>query len=117
MNKKKLSVVMAGAMLASSVSPVLAAEVTKTETSADNLGLLIQSVREKLNSKKFEDVVRNKELRGKSIYFVKVDGETKTLDADSTQTQFQTVLGKLKTRSESRNMDKSSRYRNSRWCR
>ena len=96
MNKKKLSVVMAGAMLASSVSPVLAAEVTKTETSADNLGLLIQSVREKLNSKKFEDVVRNKELRGKSIYFVKVDGETKTLDADSTQTQFQTVLGNLK---------------------
>ena len=96
MNKKRLSVVMAGAMLASSVSPVLAAEVTKTETSADNLGLLIQNVREKLNSKKFEDVVRNKELRGKSIYFVKVDGETKTLDADSTQTQFQTVLGNLK---------------------
>ena len=96
MNKKKLSVVMAGAMLCSSVAPVLAAEVTKTETSADNLGLLIQSVREKLNSKKFEDVVRNKELRGKSIYFVKVDGETKTLDADSTQTQFQTVLGNLK---------------------
>ena len=30
MNKKKLSVVMAGAMLASSVAPVLAAETTST---------------------------------------------------------------------------------------
>ena len=31
MNKKKLSVVMAGAMLASSVAPVLAAEVTQRQ--------------------------------------------------------------------------------------
>ena len=96
MNKKKLSVVMAGAMLASSVSPVLAAEVTKTETSADNLGLLIQSVRTKLNSAKFDDVVRNGASRGKSLYFVKIDGETKTLDVDSTQTDYQNALGNLK---------------------
>ena len=32
MNKKRLSVVMAGAMLASSVAPVLAAEETTVET-------------------------------------------------------------------------------------
>ena len=96
MNKKKLSVVMAGAMLASSVAPVLAAEVTKTETSADNLGLLIQNVRTKLNSAKFEDVVRNKEARGKSIYFVKIDEDTKTLDVNSTQADYQRELGNLK---------------------
>ena len=40
MNKKRLSVVMAGAMLASSVAPVLAAEVVKSEHSANELGLL-----------------------------------------------------------------------------
>ena len=96
MNKKKLSVVMAGAMLASSVAPVLAAEVQKSEMSADNLGLVIKTVREKLNSVKFEDVVRNKEARGKSIYFVKIDGDTKTLDVNSTQADYQRELGNLK---------------------
>ena len=42
MNKKRLSVVMAGAMLASSVAPVLAAEVQKTEMPANEEGILIR---------------------------------------------------------------------------
>ena len=49
MNKKKLSVVMAGAMLASSVSPVLAA--TESTASAAELGMLVQKVRTQLTSK------------------------------------------------------------------
>ena len=40
MNKKKLSVVMAGAMLASSVSPVLAA--TESELDTSRLGSLVK---------------------------------------------------------------------------
>ena len=106
MNKKKLSVVMAGAMLASSVAPVLAAEVTKTETSASELGLLIRKVRETLNSKVFADKADDKDelnvlkdgtdLRGKSVYFVTVDGKKVALDNKSTQAQFQTALGNLK---------------------
>ena len=51
MNKKRLSVVMAGAMLASSVAPVLAAEVQKSEHSANELGLL-QERNKKLSRKK-----------------------------------------------------------------
>ena len=83
MNKKKLSVVMAGAMLASSVAPVLAAEVTKTEMSASEAGLLIRKVRETLTSKVFADKADDKDelniladgtnLRGKSVYFVTVE--------------------------------------------
>ena len=106
MNKKKLSVVMAGAMLASSVAPVLAAEVTKTEISASELGLLIRKVRETLNSKVFADKADDKDelnvlkdgtdLRGKSVYFVTVDGKKVALDNKSTQAQFQTTLGNLK---------------------
>ncbi|WP_418565852.1 cell wall-binding repeat-containing protein [Peptacetobacter sp.] len=106
MNKKKLSVVMAGAMLASSVAPVLAAEVTKTEMSASEAGLLIKKVRETLTSKVFADKADDKDklniladgtnLRGKSVYFVTVDGKKVALDNKSTQAQFQTTLGNLK---------------------
>ena len=48
MNKKRLSVVMAGAMLASSVAPVLADTTTveKSEVSANELGLLQKEIRE-----------------------------------------------------------------------
>ena len=46
MNKKRLSVVMAGAMLASSVAPVLAAEVKSYEVSSNDLGLLTAKLRE-----------------------------------------------------------------------
>ena len=87
MNKKKLSVVMAGAMLATSVAPVLAAETTveKTEVSANNLGLLIKQLEEKLKSAKFADETktdkeRNGALKGKSIYYVVIDGTKYTLD-------------------------------------
>ena len=97
MNKKKLSVVMAGAMLASSVAPVLAAEVTKTEMSADNLGLLIRDLKAKLNSAKFADETVNGTYAGKSIYVLKIkNGKTLALDVDSTQAQFQTELKDLK---------------------
>ena len=49
MNKKRLSVVMAGAMLASSVAPVLAAE--SYEVNGSNKGILIRDLRNLLTSK------------------------------------------------------------------
>ena len=48
MNKKKLSVVMAGAMLATSVAPVLAAETTATEVNKTNLALLQRLIEDKM---------------------------------------------------------------------
>lgn len=79
MNKKKLSVVMAGAMLSATVVPTMAA-TTVTDVSATDLGLLIRRVRETLLSKKFSNVSRNAnvngvDLRNKSVYFVKIDGK------------------------------------------
>ena len=68
MNKKRLSVVMAGAMLASSVAPVLAAEVKSYEVSSNDLGLLTAKLREVMESKKFHTTDKNKDLAGKSIY-------------------------------------------------
>ena len=102
MNKKKLSVVMAGAMLASSVAPVLAATtVEKEEVSASNLGLLISEIRDLLKSKTYSDTSKdavdvNGVLAGKSIYDIKIKGVSQNLDTDSTQQQFQTVLANLK---------------------
>ena len=100
MNKKKLSVVMAGAMLASSVAPVLAAEVTKTETSADNLGLLIQKIRTQLESKTFanetdDDKRVNKTEAGKSVYFIKINGVEYKDAAIDEQSELQALLGNL----------------------
>ena len=97
MNKKKLSVVMAGAMLASSVSPVLAAEVTKSEVSAAELGLFIKRVRETLESKKFaNDTIEDKKINGNeaglSVYEVKVDGK---VVSTANQTDLQNNLGAL----------------------
>ena len=89
MNKKKLSVVMAGAMLASSVAPVLAAE-TKTEANVDQLGMLVQKVRNQLFSKLYTDTSkdvkdRNAGYSNESVYGVKVDGKEVTgLDIDLT---------------------------------
>jgi len=51
MNKKKLSVVMAGAMLASSVAPVLAAETTVTEYSTSQKKLLANEIKALMESK------------------------------------------------------------------
>ena len=55
MNKKRLSVVMAGAMLATSVAPVLAAETTATtkEYSVGQKELLIKYLNDKLAEKEF----------------------------------------------------------------
>ena len=88
MNKKKLSVVMAGAMLASSVAPVLAAEVTNTELDQNELGSLVVKVYDKLTSKLYSDtssatakaeleagvVDINDDKVGHSVYTVTVDG-------------------------------------------
>ena len=100
MNKKKLSVVMAGAMLASSVAPVLAAEVTKTETSASELGLLIKKVRETLESKTFvneteADQKANEDEAGRSVYYIKVNGVEYKDAAIDTQAELQNLLGSL----------------------
>ena len=100
MNKKKLSVVMAGAMLASSVAPVLAAEVVKEEVSADNLGLLIQKIRTQLESKTFanetdDDKRVNVGEAGKSVYFIKINGVEYKDAAIDEQSELQALLGNL----------------------
>ena len=102
MNKKRLSVVMAGAMLASAVAPVMAAEVQKSEVSANELGLLIKKVRETLESKKFAndtvaDQKANKEEAGLSVYYVKVNGVEYRDAALDSQEKLQTIFGNLKT--------------------
>ena len=101
MNKKRLSVVMAGAMLASSVAPVLAAEVQKSEMPANEAGLLIRKVRETLNSKVFADKADDKDglnagFYGKSVYFVTLNGKKVALDNESSQDDFQSKLGNVK---------------------
>ena len=77
MNKKRLSVVMAGAMLASSVAPVLAEEVQKSEVSLANKGTLINDLTDLVwNAPRFSDDARvDAELRGKSVYTVTI-GDT-----------------------------------------
>ena len=102
MNKKKLSVVMAGAMLATSVAPVLAAE--ENTMSAAELGLLIKEVRETLVSKTFTDTRevagnRNGNESGKSVYYIKVNGvKVDDADIDLTAANANTTLqGALQT--------------------
>uniref|UniRef100_UPI0026112CF3 hypothetical protein n=1 Tax=Peptacetobacter sp. TaxID=2991975 RepID=UPI0026112CF3 len=85
MNKKHLSVVMAGAMLASSVAPVLAYKVDESatkeyEVNGSNKGILIRDLRNLLLSKKFANEAANysgkdknkHDFRGESIYQIKV---------------------------------------------
>ena len=71
MNKKKLSVVMAGAMLASSVAPVLAAEVSVTEVQK---GTLINELTDKIwDAPVFSTDSRvDSALVGKSVYGLKI---------------------------------------------
>ena len=57
MNKKKLSVVMAGAMLATSVAPVLAAEVTPETMGLDQRGLVMEGIRNLMKSKMLDGTV------------------------------------------------------------
>ena len=85
MNKKRLSVVMAGAMLASSVAPVLAAEVVKSEHSAAEIGLLQKELRELLTSKVYSNVEENApagktDVRNDSVYAIYVNGVNQGLD-------------------------------------
>ena len=91
MNKKKLSVVMAGAMLASSVAPVLAA--TESEVDSSQLGSLVVNVYDKLvAAKKFDKEVEKQNadanifdgtpsLGGKSVYYVVIKGANGTTSA------------------------------------
>ena len=78
MNKKKLSVVMAGAMLASSVAPVLAA--TESEVDSSKLGSLVETVHAKLISERFTAGTGDPEA-GKSLYLVKI-GDRELTDID-----------------------------------
>ena len=86
MNKEKLSVVMAGAMLASSVAPVLAA--TESKVDQNELGSLVLTLKAKLTEKRFSDVTENENEAGKSVYYIKIDG-TKKANIDDL-----TVVGK-----------------------
>ena len=91
MNKKRLSVVMAGAMLASSVAPVLAAEIEankKYEVSASDLGLLKKGLREFLATKSFH--ITDKNFAGQSVYYF-----TKELKNLSANDKYRSVDAKL----------------------
>ena len=83
MNKKRLSVVMAGAMLASSVAPVLAADSTN-EVSQGRLGLLIDRLETLMDSEKFDANDRKDsqptQFAGKSAYAIQIlkNGDAKT---------------------------------------
>ncbi len=81
MNKKRLSVVMAGAMLATSVAPVLAAEATTeaTKVSANELGLLQEEVRNLVENNIFANEEDNApenttDVRNQSVYAVFING-------------------------------------------
>ena len=75
MNKKRLSVVMAGAMLATSVAPVLAAEVQKSEVSANEKGILMEELRTLVESNRFANDAANKNYAGESVYLIYINGE------------------------------------------
>ena len=101
MNKKRLSVVMAGAMLASSVAPVLAAEeVAKVEIEK---GLLIAELTEKIwNAPRFSDLNDgsvDSNLKNKSVYTIQigknapnVNVSNATVIASNTPATLQAVL-------------------------
>ena len=75
MNKKRLSVVMAGAMLASSVSPVLAEEVqNNVEVSAAQKGELANSLAEKIwAADRFSE--KDNKYKGYSIYGIQINDD------------------------------------------
>ena len=105
MNKKRLSVVMAGAMLATSVAPVLAAEVQKSEVSADELGLLQKELRELVQDNLFANDSKNNpkkadgtaigDVRNQSVYRIYVNSTDTGLTEKSTQEQWQNVFNDL----------------------
>ena len=102
MNKKRLSVVMAGAMLASSVAPVLAAEVQKSEVSANEKGLLMEELRTLVDSKVYSNIKENnpgnglKDLRKKSVYAIYINGKERSeLKVGASQAVWQGVFNNL----------------------
>ena len=92
MNKKRLSVVMAGAMLASSVAPVLAAETH--QTTHGNMGLFINDLEVLMETKKYH--ITDTQEAGKSVYrFQILDSKGNPKDNLSTNYRDQyTVDGK-----------------------
>ena len=86
MNKKRLSVVMAGAMLASSVAPIMAAEVTSNETTHGKLGLFINDLEALMETKKYH---KTDAEAGKSVYRFSIldkDGKDVTISGATTDT-------------------------------
>ena len=81
---------MAGAMLASSVAPVLAAETTadkKYEVSANDLGVVKSELRTFLNSKKFH--MTDTQFADKSVYYFTTDlNNTPVRDVDTDSNSF-----------------------------
>ena len=92
MNKKRLSVVMAGAMLATSVAPVLAAEVTKDETTHGKIGLFINDLEDLMNTKKYHETDVE---AGKSVYrFQVLDADGKEVKKVGSETATEYVTDK-----------------------
>ncbi|WP_414698559.1 cell wall-binding repeat-containing protein [Peptacetobacter sp. AB845] len=102
MNKKRLSVVMAGAMLASSVAPVLAAEVVKSEHSANELGLLQEEIRNLVEKNVFANEEENAptgkdDVRNQSVYAVFINGKEQTqLTANASTQKWQNAFNSLR---------------------
>ena len=104
MNKKRLSVVMAGAMLASSVAPVLAADAAKSEISASNIGLLVDEISRKIQAAPVftntSDTTKvENDVKGKSVYAIQVGDTLKYISKGDTlkltQDNVKTALGSL----------------------
>ena len=100
MNKKKLSVVMAGAMLASAVAPVMAAEVQKSEVSANETGLLQKELRELVQKNLFANDKKNApagkpDVRNQSVYKIYVNKVDTGLTEKSSQEDWQKVFRTL----------------------
>ena len=106
MNKKRLSVVMAGAMLATSVAPVMAAETTtevqKNEHSANELGLLQEEIRNLVEKNVFANEEENAptgkdDVRNQSVYAVFINGKEQTqLTANASTQKWQNAFNSLR---------------------
>ena len=79
MNKKHLSVVMAGAMLATSVAPVLAdttkPEQTEFEVNGSNKGILTRDLRNFIEGSIFKNIKDNGAFAGKSVHYAKISND------------------------------------------
>ena len=118
MNKKRLSLVMAGAMLASSVAPVMAAEATTeaTKVSANELGLLQEEVRELVESARFADESANGAFRNQSIYAVVINDKEQTqLTADAPTDVWQAKFNSLRVGDSVKVYDRGSKEVNGKY--